>query len=310
MTDDIYGHWVRPNGKPHTRRTMARVAIERLRRALEEEKPGGLPQDGSSGQYDAFAACMVRALEDSLREGEEEEEGAVGDCPTMCPCPTCFMCCCAQVAGLDPRLCVNGAAALDVGLEGGVCVCSRNLLVHRCSDQPRRIVNAWRIGAQDDLIADAVAMRDVLLVVSCAMKRLEVPWRKLQRVSKANIKTWGQLRVAEDGSYVHWPEPDIHLDLGALRRLVDPAAREAARVERVKSQEGFGAAVAALRKAAGLTQSAIEGVSARQVRRIEAGQVFPRVSTLAKLAAAHGQATNDYLDALAREQTARLTEPQ
>jgi hypothetical protein len=178
----------------------------------------------------------------------------------------------------------------------------RNLFVHRGGEQPRRILNAWRIGAQDELIADAVALQGGLLVLSCAMKRIEVPWSELQEVSRADVKSWGALQVAEDGSYLHWPGPDIHLDFRALQRMVDPAAREAASVERLKSLQGFGAAVAALRRAAGLTQSAIEGVTARQVRRIESGEVFPRVSTLAKLAAAHGQSTGSYLERLAREQ--------
>jgi len=179
----------------------------------------------------------------------------------------------------------------------------RNLLVHRGGGQPQRILSAWRIGAQDDLIADAVTMNDGLMVLSCAMERIEVPWAALQTVSKVPTDEWGEFRVAEDGSYIHWPEPDVHMDLGGLERLVDPAAQEAAKVARVRSQQGFGAAVATLRKAAGLTQAAIEGVTARQIRRIESGEVFPRVSTLAKLAKAQGQSTAEYLDALAKTQT-------
>ncbi|MBM4321763.1 MAG: hypothetical protein FJ125_17955, partial [Deltaproteobacteria bacterium] len=36
----------------------------------------------------------------------------------------------------------------------------RNLLVHRGPEVPRRVVEAWLLGAQDDLIADAVVMGD------------------------------------------------------------------------------------------------------------------------------------------------------
>lgn len=183
----------------------------------------------------------------------------------------------------------------------------RNLLVHRDEDVPRRILNAWRAGAQEELIADAVAMRDGLLVLSCAMRRFEIPWSELQTLSRHDTSTWGDLQVADDGSYVHWQSPDIHVDLGSLRELVDPRMREAARAEMLAGQAGFGSAVASLRRASGLAQTAIDGVSARQIRRIEAGEVFPRVSTLAKLAAAHGQSTHDYLDALAREQAKTLT---
>ena len=186
----------------------------------------------------------------------------------------------------------------------------RNLLVHRGEEQPRRILNAWKIGAQDELIADALRITDGLLVLSCAMKRIEVPWSALQAVSKMPTDEWGEFQVAEDGSYVHWPKPDVHMDLDGLRRLIDPTASEAAKVERVRSQQGFGAAVAALRKAAKLTQSEIEGVTARQVRRIESGDVFPRVSTLTKLAEAHGQSTVEYLDALAKVQSTQAEGPQ
>lgn len=178
----------------------------------------------------------------------------------------------------------------------------RNLVVHRGGEQPRRILNAWRMGAQDELIADAVALADRLLVLSCAMDRVEVPWAELRKISAVEPTDWGPFEIASDGSYLYWPRPDLHLDLSALRQIVDADARAAARLERARSQEGFGSAVSTLRKAAELNQSDIEGVTARQVRRIEAGEVFPRVTTLAKLAAAHGLSTNEYLDGLAHEQ--------
>ncbi len=181
----------------------------------------------------------------------------------------------------------------------------RNLLAHREDAQPRRILNAWRIGAKDELIADAVAMRDGLLVLNCAMRRIEVPWAALQHLSRVATEDWGELVVADDGSYLHWPGPDVHVDFASLLAMVDPAARTAADLDRIRNQEGFGAAVEALRRAAGLTQERIDGVTSRQVRRIESGEVFPRLSTLEKLARAHGKSTDAYLDALATEQ-ARL----
>lgn len=178
----------------------------------------------------------------------------------------------------------------------------RNLIVHRDDVPPRRVLNAWQIGAQDELVADAVALHDGLLVLSCAMRRIEVPWSELQKLSRVDTKDWGELVVSDDGSYVHWPGPDIHVDFGAMLAMVDPEARAAANIERVRRQEGFGAAVMALRRAAGLTQERVDGVTARQIRRIESGEVFPRLSTLEKLARAHGMSTDGYIDALAREQ--------
>ena len=49
-------------------------------------------------------------------------------------------------------------------------------------------------------------------------------------------------------------------------------------------QGRFGAAFAQLREKVGMAQSDIEGVSERQVRRIEKGETFPRVATLRRLA--------------------------
>ena len=177
----------------------------------------------------------------------------------------------------------------------------RRLLVHRDGAQPRRVLSAWSVGAQEELIADALALDDRLLVVSCALQRVEVPWTALAKQSRLAPANWGPFQVADDGSYLHWPKPDIHLDLPALRQTVDPRARDEARAERLRSQQDFGDAVAARRKGAGLRQTDIEGVTARQIRRIESGEVFPRLTTLSKLAAAHGLSTAQYLDALARE---------
>ena len=106
--------------------------------------------------------------------------------------------------------------------------------------------------------------------------------------------------IADDVSYLHWPASDVHLDLDALRVAVDPKARDAPRVDRLRRDERFGKAVARVRERAGLRQEDIPGVSARQVRRIEAG-AFPRAATLEKLAEAHGMGVKGYLDLVAAE---------
>lgn len=61
---------------------------------------------------------------------------------------------------------------------------------------------------------------------------------------------------------------------------------------------GFGEAVAALRKQCGLKQAEIQGLSERQVRRIEKGE-RTKVDTLAILAKSHGLSLKAYLDKIA-----------
>ena len=182
----------------------------------------------------------------------------------------------------------------------------RNLLVHRAGQQPRRVLNAWRSGSQDDLIADALALPEALLVLTCALERIEVPWEQLRPLAGLSRDEREKFEVASDGSYIHWPAPDMHLDVEALRVIVDPRAKERARLERMRHAQNFGEAVAAVRKAAGLRQEDIDGVSARQLRRVECGEVFPRTATLGKMATAHGMSRAEYLDALARSQRAAV----
>ncbi len=132
------------------------------------------------------------------------------------------------------------------------------------------------------------------------MDQLEVPFAAVPALASLPDEAREHFTVADDGSTLHWPEGDIHLDLDALRLAVDPEAREQARRERLRSDERFGRAVAALRARRGLRQSDIEGLSARQVRRIEAG-ALPRTATLEKLAAAHGVDLDTYLADVAEE---------
>lgn len=48
------------------------------------------------------------------------------------------------------------------------------------------------------------------------------------------------------------------------------------------------------REERGLTQSDIDGLTSRQVRRLEEGDTIPQIETLRRLAAAHGMTVDDY----------------
>jgi hypothetical protein len=92
--------------------------------------------------------------------------------------------------------------------------------------------------------------------------------------------------------------PDIHLDLDAIRAVIDPKWRK--KSERLRNLHGreYGAAIAALRRDRGLRQIDIAGVSARQLRRIEdSGAVSVR--TMELLARDHRITLSNYLDAVA-----------
>jgi len=174
----------------------------------------------------------------------------------------------------------------------------RSVLVHQGPPLPARVLEAWEMGAENELIAEASVTGGVLFVLSCALERLEVPVRRIPALAGMRAADLTAMAVSADGSYVHWPRVDVHLDLGSLRYVVDPVFRARTDAERVGHHERFGEAVRAVREAHGLKQGAIQGLTARHLRRVEAG-LFPKMATLRVLARAHGMELERYLTAVA-----------
>ena len=175
----------------------------------------------------------------------------------------------------------------------------RNTLVHSGPELPRRVMNAWHLGAQDQLIARAVVENDRLRVINCALNEFEIGFERLPALARLPVRERRSFEIAEDGSYMHWPASDVHLDLEAIRIATEPEWKERSDVARLAHDERFGGALAKVRKAHGLRQADIPGLSERQVRRIEAGG-SPKVSSLQRFAKAHGLSLNKYLEEVAR----------
>jgi hypothetical protein len=178
----------------------------------------------------------------------------------------------------------------------------RNLVVHSGPSLPARVLRAWSLGAQTELVADASIVGDHLLVRDCALNEHRVPVADIPVLARLSGESLRHFEVSSSGSYLHWPDPDIHLGLDAIRHFSDPDARRAQELERLAQGQRFGLAVAAVRKAAGLRQVDVEGLSERQLRRIERGDDgVPRMSTLEKLAAAHSLSSEEYLARIAEQ---------
>lgn len=175
---------------------------------------------------------------------------------------------------------------------------SRNVVVHSGFALPGRILQAWSHGAQQELIANATVARDRLLVLSCALEPYEVSFAKIPALKSMPKPDRGNFQIDEDGSYLYWPQADVHLDLDAIRTAIDPAYREAALQKKLSHDRRYGAAIANLRREKGLKQSAIDGLSERQVRRIERGEGVT-AKALQRLAAAHGVGLGEYLERVA-----------
>jgi len=108
------------------------------------------------------------------------------------------------------------------------------------------------------------------------------------------------LELNESGSRLRWDKADADLNLDAIRYHTDPKAKKAQ--DQVRRQEAarYAEAIRAFREERGLKQADIEGLTERQVRRVEQGESIPRSGTLEKLAAAHGLTLDPYLKELAK----------
>ena len=163
---------------------------------------------------------------------------------------------------------------------------------------PRRVLTAWLNGAQAELIANAAVADDTLVVVSCEPKIYEIRFDQMPALKKIPVDKRRDFELAEDGSFIWWRSRDIHLDLDAIRSVIDPVwRRKSARIRRLHGRE-YGAAIAALRKELGLRQTDVPNTSERQLRRIEqTGAVSVR--NLKHLADAHKMTLEVYLDRVA-----------
>ncbi len=182
----------------------------------------------------------------------------------------------------------------------------RNMLVHSDSSMPHRVLAAWLHNAQAELIAEATVVDDRLIVVSCEPKTCEVGFDQMPALKKIERQHRKSFELAEDGGFIHWPSADIHLDLDAIRAVIDPKWRK--KSERIRQTHGreYGAAIATLRKDLGLRQTDIAGVSERQLRRIEeSGAVSVR--TMELLARAHRMTLPHYMDTVARKLRASVS---
>ncbi|MGA3123069.1 MAG: DUF2442 domain-containing protein [Polyangiaceae bacterium] len=167
-------------------------------------------------------------------------------------------------------------------------------------DAVRRIVLARRSGAQKELIASAAIEDDKLVVWSCEPRRFEVPVAEIPVLARLNAADRAKFELSTSGSRLRWPSADVDINLDTIREHADPEARRAHEVEARREAARYADAIRRFRQERGLKQSDIEGLTDRQVRRLEEGETVPQIATLRRLAAAHGMSIDDYLQALAK----------
>jgi len=90
---------------------------------------------------------------------------------------------------------------------------------------PRRVMNAWRLEQQDNLIARAALVGDSLLVQTCALALFEFDVERVPFLRAIKPERRNTFQVAADGNYIRWPGTDTQVDLDTLRYFTDPEWR-------------------------------------------------------------------------------------
>lgn len=155
-------------------------------------------------------------------------------------------------------------------------------------------------------IVDAYAVGASLHVVTGDFEFRCFPMQKIPVLSRLSASERPRFVIDPDGSYLHWPERDIHLGVSQLLQEVDPAFMADAAIRR-SERDRLGPALRAIREELGLRQSGIPGISERQVHRIETGVSRLRYESAQKFAKAFGIRTGALLDDLARRAAVQRT---
>jgi hypothetical protein len=149
-------------------------------------------------------------------------------------------------------------------------------------------------------IIDAYIVGDRLFVLGAKHRLLHVPLGSISALKGQPQALVQNFAIDPDGSFLYWPDLDVHLGWNQFLYAVDPAEVRKAQQRSAGFNERYGVAIRKVCEAAGIKQSNVEGLTERQLRRIERGECRATTAALAALAKAHGLDANAYMERLAK----------
>lgn len=171
---------------------------------------------------------------------------------------------------------------------------------YACFHALQRLFVTLESNEEQDRIFDATIEKDTLRVVSPKFLRLEVPLSQIPQFKAAKPAEVQNFEIDEDGSFVYWPDLDVHLGWRQLQQLINPQAALKASQKSEEFNKRYGKAVQKLREAADLNRSDIPGLSEKQLGRIEKGDCRLTTNAIEALAKAHKINPNEYMKKLAQ----------
>ena len=141
-------------------------------------------------------------------------------------------------------------------------------------------------------IIDAYLVGERLCVRGPKHRMLHVPVSSIVALRGQPSAVVRNFSIDPDGSFLYWPDLDAHLGWDQLLQAVDPGELLKAKQRAAGFSKRYGAAIRRLRELRGIRQSQVDGLTERQLRRIERGESRATPSAITALAKAHGLDAN------------------
>ena len=179
----------------------------------------------------------------------------------------------------------------------------QRLQVCRDPSVVKRLVIALKRPAPWEGILDAYVLRDSLVVVLGDMSVRKFPVGMLPKVRRFAPAVVGRFVIDSSGSYLHWPDRDVHMGPSQMLQAVDPMHLADVEIRRYE-MENVSQALLDMRHDRQLKQTAIPGLSERHVRRLEREEIRLTVEAASTFARAFGLTLSGFLDELSERITA------
>lgn len=161
----------------------------------------------------------------------------------------------------------------------------------------KRLVIALTRPAPWEGILDAYVIEDSLVVVLGDMSVREFPIKRLPQVRKLEPAAVGRFVIDSAGSYLYWPDRDVHMGPSQMLQAVDPMYLSDVEIRRYE-MENVSQVLLDMRNDRQLKQTDVPGLSGRHVRRLEKEAARLTVEAAAKFASAFGLTPSEFLDEL------------
>ena len=179
---------------------------------------------------------------------------------------------------------------------------NQRLQVCRDPSVVKRLVIALKRPAPWEGILDAYVLKDSLVVVLGDMSVRKFPVRRLPKVGRFEPAVVSRFVIDSSGSYLHWPDRDVHMGPSQMLQAVDPMHLADVEIRRYE-MENVSQALLDMRHDRQLKQTEIPGLSARHVRRLEKEEIRLTVEAASKFARAFGLTLSGFMDELSERIT-------